>query len=231
MSTREYRAPQELLEHLEKFDRAIVHNHEVPVNTAWWDGRLGSEAVAPGSARPQGAIRRSDLFELAHDDGHDDWAERLLWNALAWGTGTRSRNNGQRILSVQSSPDARQILQDAAAASRNDPDEAFGLFRSVRGRNTFAYLGPAFFTKFMYFAEAGRNGHSSAIVDQYVLDTLHSELGNSDFDLRFNFGRRVYRSALEAMGVWAADASEQVGRKIELDEIEYWAFTRGRERR
>lgn len=229
MENTDNRLPSSLSEHLSRTGVDDVHAQSVPVNSAWWEARLDPRSLALHSpVWPGGEIRRSDLFALAENQEDEYWAERLLWNTLAWGTGRRARNNGQRIKSVTGNPEARKILQDAALASRDEPDDAFECFKTGHGRNTFPYLGPAFFTKYMYFAGAGRPSHSSVIVDQYVLKTLHQETGSADFVARFNYGRRVYRSAIGVLSEWAAAASEQLDRKVELDEIEYWAFLRGR---
>jgi hypothetical protein len=68
---------------------------------------------------------------------------------------------------------ARNSLTRAADLSRADPGGAYALLlRPSPGAIT--YLGPAFFTKFLYFAGSGSPDHPCLILDARVAMSLHA---------------------------------------------------------
>ncbi|MGG5752765.1 hypothetical protein ACQ3I4_09085 [Zafaria sp. Z1313] len=205
--------------------------HAVRVNASWWSEKLVTGAVADDGGNCEGSISvsRARVFDVAREtlseQGHP---LRLLWHTLAWGTGTRHRNNGRRITSVHSmGNEAEELLLYAAQEARTDPGKAFDLLKP-RG-TAIKYLGPAFFTKYMYFAGGGRADHPSLIVDQYVLATLHRLTGDNLLKPRFGFGRAAYLAAVQQMQDLAGRASQEVGRAVAADEVERWAFEYGKE--
>jgi len=173
-------------------------------------------------------ISRSDLFALAEgvaDDESGVNALTLLWHTLAWGTGVKHRNNKRRIKSVLAKRDGAILLRDAAQAAREDAATAFTLLRPGR-RNAFAWLGPNFFTKYLYFAGAGNPEHPCLIVDQYVRAALHRETGK---DGRFRhisqYSVGDYLATLSQLEEWATATGAGIGRSVAPDEVERWAFS------
>lgn len=95
-----------------------------------------------------------------------------------------------------------------------------GGFEVQPGRNAIAFLGPNFFTKFLYFAGGGESSHPCLIVDNRVLVSLFRETRNSVFAPRTtNYGVQVYESALSQMVEWAEGLSH-AGRTVGPDEVE-----------
>lgn len=181
--------PQALIDHLRTSSRdGAVYDHAISVRPDWWNAQ---KDLPGGPIRATGAngarkIRRADLFALAEgavSDKSGTQAQSLLWHTLAWGTGLKHRNNKRRIKSVLQKSDGALLLRDAAVASREDPAAAFRMLRSGR-RNSFPWLGPNFFTKYLYFAGGGTPDHPSLIVDQFLRAALGRETGN---DGRFRY--------------------------------------------
>ncbi len=98
--------------------------------------------------------------------------------------------------------------------------------RGPGSTNAFKFLGPAFFTKVLYFAGAGRTTHPCLIVDDRVLSTLRASAGKDDkrFNYRFGYPVSTYESAVGLMAEWANAASSELGRDVAADEVERWAF-------
>lgn len=225
--------PHTLIAYLDQHSRQeTVHQHAVTVNVSWWNHRTeplrGGPVVASGQTAGRHPITRADLFQLGEEAVHDDsgtGAVRLLWHALAWGTGTKHRNNKRRIRSVLDDDEAPTVLYEAARASRTDPSAAFSILRQRR-KNYFTWLGPNFFTKFLYFAGGGDPAHPSLIVDQFVRASLYRETG---IDPRFRYISQYpvsrYVETLDQLAAWAGAAQAEVGRPVAPDEVERWAFS------
>ncbi|WP_427174316.1 hypothetical protein [Arthrobacter sp. 92] len=211
--------------------REAIQQHGFSLNLAWWNNRILHLRGGPvaGADGREDWIDRGHLFAMAQaarDDETGGSALQLLWSTLAWGTGTNHRNSPRRIASIEARPDhAGLLLRDAARLSVTDPRGAFLLLQP--GRNAIGFLGPNFFTKFLYFAGGGEPSHPCLIVDNRVLVSLFRETGNSDFAPRTtNYGVEVYESALSQMVEWAEGLSH-AGRTVGPDEVERWAFSAG----
>ncbi|MEU3642239.1 hypothetical protein AB0E59_02580 [Lentzea sp. NPDC034063] len=68
-------------------------------------------------------------------------------------------------------PRCEDLLTRAADLSRSDPPSAFALLRPGNS-NAIRYLGPSFFTKFLYFAGGGAPDHPCLILDRVVATRL-----------------------------------------------------------
>lgn len=129
-------------------------------------------------------VSRNQLFEFAqwaHDSR--EGALELLWNTLAWAEGRPNRNNRLRVRAVAEQRErAGELLQTAAQMSTIDPESAYN--RLLRGVRTPAIprIGPAVFTKFLYFCGAGRQEHPTLILDRPIAEALR-EAGWTDFAL------------------------------------------------
>lgn len=211
-----------------------IINHKVLVNLDWWN-RQGEMANHPvhgtaddGSAATKGKawIRRGDLFKLAGGPETEDPLP-LLWAAVAWGTGTRHRLNLKRINAVyQDLPRAEGILRNAYIEAAKSARDGYTSLRGPRNTNAFKFLGPAFFTKILYFAGQGNPGHPCLIVDDRVLATLRGSAGPEDkrFNYRYGYPVSTYGSAVNLMQEWARTATDDLGREVAADEVERWAF-------
>lgn len=234
----DYVAPQDLIDHLRTSTRqGSVLDQGFTLRADWWDFPLSGVPGGPvrndDGTGGRGRISRLGVFALAEkvaDDESGDAALRLLWHSLHWGTGDSNRGNRKRIASATANPHHTGTqLRLAAIASREDPDVAFRILKPGL-RPSIKYLGPGFFTKFLYFAGGGSADHPSLIVDSRVLRTLNNHLGGKPFAHLFGYGASTYRRALEALNGWASSASTAVGRPVAADEVERWAFGIGKAR-
>lgn len=228
-------APTPLIEWLRTHNRdeAII-NHKVLVNLDWWN-RQPEIANHPlqgtgedGSVTTKGKawISRGDLFNIAERRDSGDPLP-LLWSAVAWGTGTRHRLNLKRIDAVyQDLPRAEGILRSAYIEASKSARAGYTSFRGPRNTNAFKFLGPAFFTKVLYFSGGGNPAHPCLIVDDRVLATLRAATGPEDdrFDYRYGYPVSTYDSAVNLMQEWANTAADGLGREVAADEVERWAF-------
>lgn len=226
------KAPQALLEYLRNNDREdAVVSHAVQVKPSWWmkDGRemLPGVPLHTSDNGGQHSISRAQLFALADNAIADEsgaGALALLWHTLAWGGGTKHRNHRHRIRSVIEHDDGPGQLRAAAKLSRKDPAGAFELLRGRR-RNTFGWLGPNFFSKYLYFAGGGDPAHPCLIVDQFVRATLHEQTKDPRFAHVSQYSRPQYLETIEHLESWAVGAGDELGRPVAADEVERWAFT------
>jgi len=203
--------------------RTEIFEHFIPVKLDWWATALAARNLPGGpveadnsdegqnrSAAGEPAISRGQLFGLAAEATSDDsgvGALRLLWHTLAWGTGTGARNNNRRLAAVASDPTgAAKMLREAGQVAATDPEAAFALLRPGR-RNIVSSLGPAFFTKYLYFIGAGE-------AERCGWNTLHKK-GPWP---AVTYGR--YCTLLED---WALETTTQ-DRTVAADELERWLF-------
>ncbi|GAA3312071.1 8-oxoguanine DNA glycosylase OGG fold protein [Arthrobacter ramosus] len=228
-------APAPLIEWLRPRTREeTIFSHKVLVNLDWWNrqpelagqplvGTLEDKSV---TTEGKAWSSRGDLFELAAGPGTSDTLP-LLWAAVAWGTGTRHRLNLKRIDAVyQDRPRAEGILRSAYIAAAKSARDGYTSMRGTRNTNGFKFLGPAFFSKVLYFAGAGNPGHPCLIVDDRVLATLRAWAGPEDkrFNYRYGYPVSTYESAVDLMQEWANTAADNLGREVAADEVERWAF-------
>lgn len=185
---------------------------EKQIGSAWWAARGVPLQLSPGA---DGVLRltRGDLFLMAGQVSDDeDSLLTFLWYGLAWGSGTSRRNNDRRILSSRTqSP----LLREAFSAARaGDPRAAYStLIR--KGGAVIPYLGPAFFSKFLYFASEGAHPRS-LILDARVARSLY-ELGWSiapTYPRRtfsYNWFTDTYVSYCDLLGTWATEVGGDAG--------------------
>ena len=185
-------------------------------------------------------LSRGDLFDMAKSmlsepgGPTDEQLLALLWNTLAWGT-IHKRAGRKRIRAVASdTARALKALRDGVALASSDPAGAYEVMyprlQGVRGprktRHTaIPELGPAFFTKVLYFAGEGRVDHPCAILDKRVAVALRGHcqwaaLGNNYWE------PDTYQRYVDLLGAWADDASAQLGRQVGRDEFERFLFGR-----
>ena len=158
---------------------------------------------------------------MADNVSDDDSLLCFLWHVLAWGSGTSRRNNDRRIASCKQHV---PLLRDAFEASRSsEPRTAYGMLIR-RGGAQIPHFGPAFFSKFLYFA----NDNSTPrclILDARVARSLWN-LGWSmapkyrGHSFSYNWYTDTYVSYCALLESWAA-ASEH---KITADMFERALF-------
>ncbi|MGN6610118.1 MAG: hypothetical protein ACTHMS_24310 [Jatrophihabitans sp.] len=210
-----------------------IFGHEVTVDLDWWNKELAERQLAgaplaadDGRTTGQAAISRRRLFALgerAQDDAGASLA--LLWHSLAWGSGLGRRNNLRRLNAVAADPGgAGQALLQAASLVRQDPVEAYN-FLAPDGRPRIRGLGPAFFTKYLYFA-AGADLHPlSLILDARVARSLIAA-GWTSMHARGGWPSTTYGRYLELIERWH-EQLEAGGVHVRADLIERWLFDQG----
>lgn len=207
-----------------------ILNHGFNLRTVWWKIELGKVAwTASGPlAEPTESVRidRQRLFGMASEihTGDIDPVDFTM-SVILWGSGNSRRNNRARIQSIVA-VEGRVALARALELASTDAEASFAVFQS-NGRNAFAYLGPAFFTKLMYFAGAGSTSHDAYIVDHRVLQTLSRTAAGAGLRASHNYGPSTYRKACSALEAIASAA--RVSGYPELadctgDLVERWAF-------
>jgi hypothetical protein len=128
----------------------------------------------------------------------------------------------KRLDSVAADPDrAVSELRRAAVAARTSPADAYEtLYPS--GRTLLKYLGPAFFTKYLYFSGCGAEMHPCVILDRVTAAALRSRgwdgLGSA------GWSTSTYALYCELLTCWARDTGTRLGRVVSADEIECWLF-------
>jgi hypothetical protein len=223
--------PEWILAALRCLAPGTVSGQKVAVDSDWWRDRLAEAGFGDELFdAPDGFLSRDALFELGKDAANSpEEARRLLWASLSWGTGMRQRNNRSRIRAVQVDADRLgKLLAQAAAAGRQEAATAYEMLRPYR--NAIPYLGPPFFTKFLYFAGAREPQHPCLILDSRVAATLRSPDGGwTCLTGWYSWPAATYRQYSELVHRWTATANavfdaERSGRAVWPDEIEYVLF-------
>lgn len=215
---------------------ASIYDQRIRVNLTWWNaaiegvsggpvqGRVGDEVSAIGT----GTISRGDLFELAPRAASDpDAALALLWHSYAWGAGPSALRNVSRLVdSVRRTNDASIRLMHAAALAATSPHEAYASLKPGR-QNLFRWFGPAFFTKFLYFASADDARQPCLILDENVaLSLFHhgwSSLKTASWPVS------TYDRYLGLVTRWLGELEADTGGRPRADLVERWLFDDGRE--
>jgi hypothetical protein len=231
VTTANLHAPEELdaPPELSTGDRVVdVAGQRIAVNVAWWDRRLHELGLPGGPLRVNDdigarSLTREDVWSLA--DGatsSDEGALRLLWHALAWGLGRRTRLCKMRTAAVRTDvPAAAAMLRRAAELSRSDPKGAYDqLHRGGSGR--LRGLGPAFGTKYLYFAGGGAPTHPSFILDQRCASALRKQGWTGLRDGAWS--ATTYDTYCRLVNRWSAQHQDKIGTPVVGDQIEKWLF-------
>ncbi|MFD6057783.1 8-oxoguanine DNA glycosylase OGG fold protein [Rhodococcus wratislaviensis] len=212
----------------------MITGHAITVNLTWWNSALHSRSLpggpvvgidASGAIVDSGraVITRGDVFNIARGGRTPESALRLLWHSLAWGSGGHVRNNHQRMDSVAKDPEiAADALKAAAELSESSPADAFDALYP-RGRSLLSGLGPAFFTKFLYFAGAGAVNHPCVILDNRVAAALN-QAGWTSLSTRGPWPADAYARYCTLLSRWAGEVGPAPQRP---DLIERWLFDQG----
>jgi hypothetical protein len=201
-----------------------VAGQEIHFSAVSWSGAIEALSLPgrPPAAGSNGVsiLTRSDVWGCAKSLGSDpDAVFTLLWHALAWGTGTTMFRIGRRLGSIAADvAAARNSLTQAANLSRTDPGSAYDLLlRPSPG--AIKYLGPAFFTKFLYFAGNGRPDHPCLILDAKVAKSLHTN-GWTSLHTHGPWPTKTYLRYLGLISRWANEHN------VAPDELELTLFKR-----
>ncbi|GAB4085058.1 hypothetical protein GCM10028784_16880 [Myceligenerans cantabricum] len=222
------------------------------LKTTWWTDAIRSEGLAPGkdvaitlppTMDGPSKLTRSALFDMAKRlDAHDDDDQWLvfLWHVLAWGSGRSRRNNRARIRAFADPANRgdRVLLLRQAAEHARGGDTRSAYSTLIRpGGGTIPAFGPAFFTKFLYFAAgdgpcgeaAPAEGRRCLIFDARVARNLHAAgwttLPHRRSSFSANWYTDTYVSYCDLLHRWAVQQSELLGAPVAPDEFERALFT------
>lgn len=121
-------------------------------------------------------INREDVFRLSADVRTPAQAVRCYVAACVWGTGTGGIGVARRARPLRSHDDAGQRILKAITTLREDG--AVAAYRRLRkgGDTNLRGLGPAFFTKVLYFAGwDAAPGPRPLILDQFVVRAFNEQ--------------------------------------------------------
>jgi hypothetical protein len=176
--------------------QAAVDNHTIQIRTQWWREAVSTRRL-PGAPLTTSTLSRAEVW------GPTDDVFTLLWRTLAWGSGRYLRQSARRLDSIAADvPRAEQLLDRARDESRHDPSGAYALLRPGQ-RNEIRWLGPSFFTKFLYFAGAGAPDHPCLILDRRVATALRGHSGWTSLHRTGPWPAETYGRYCTLLASWA----------------------------
>lgn len=153
----------------------LVGGIDIPQKVDRWWARNGVPIVAE-------TLNRADLFALAEKTRtaeHPDWVD-LLWNVLAWGVAGELRNAPTIVRSAASEGDRNRLnvlLSDVAGMSYSG--NFAGAYAAIHKK--VPRLGPAFFTKFLYFTGDRSSGPPRGLILDLRVTAAAFALTGRDF--------------------------------------------------
>ncbi|SHL63726.1 8-oxoguanine DNA glycosylase OGG fold protein [Actinacidiphila paucisporea] len=211
-------------------DRATVLAQAIPFDRDRWIPRLPDPTWWPAALDEcpvEGRwpkVDRETVFRIAEKADSVVGRRHLLVASLVWGSGTRARTVSRRALIFRGSPpediDARLTAALAVLLTRG----AGEAYRALNNDQRIRYLGPAFFTKVLYFA-----GHEAAadprpvILDSVVTRALRAGDGVDASWRKNGWTTPQYEQYLAAVRAYADH------RAVLPDQVEAALFARGKQ--
>jgi hypothetical protein len=193
------------------------------IDAVKWRARL-PDGMWPAGFGESGPVVRADVFGLA-----ERWRSgelpvtQLAVAALAWGHGDRGYGPYRTRRVVVQDPDGARF-DSALAGLRADEVPADALTDAYQRLKTskLVGLGPAFFTKILYFAgyRRGRGGVQPLILDRVVAGRLPAEAGPAN---RYTTGWAA--STWSSYLRWTAEQARRPEYGGEPDLVEISLFT------
>lgn len=209
-----------------------VLEHRVRVNGPRWQEALNHRGLPPLQGALAGAghthVSRGDVYDLGSPEITPANAFQLLYYSLAWGLGLKARNFNRRLDSLAANQEeAAELLAAAWTAVRNaEPaEDVYSVLTTPGGRGRIPWFGPAFSTKFLYFAQGAGVPPRYLILDQVVAGNLDDVWDGAAKTAWFP---ATYGRYCALAGRWAEKATERLdaSRKVRADEIELALFRR-----
>ncbi|UJL30431.1 hypothetical protein NWT09_29265 [Mycolicibacterium sp. jd] len=156
-----------------------VLEHSFWFRPTWWTPRVPAEwgdflSQLPARERGYHVITRADLLAVPSRHG----LPQALLASYVWGTGDSAFLVGRRARVFRDNDPDRVVDALVAVAKSLRAGDAVGAYASMlQGQpNYLKHLGPSFFTKFLYAADAGPDGlpGRALILDQFVAVTLRA---------------------------------------------------------
>ncbi|MGW1541376.1 8-oxoguanine DNA glycosylase OGG fold protein [Streptomyces sp. NPDC002309] len=117
-------------------------------DSGWWPGELDACPIVAGRAR----VDRSTVFDISRRADTVEGRRHLLTASLVWGSGTKARSVARhtRIFTSSSASDIDAHLAAVLRVLRREG--AVRAYFAFNNDERIKFLGPAFFTKVLYFA-------------------------------------------------------------------------------
>ncbi|GBQ02384.1 hypothetical protein SSP531S_38430 [Streptomyces spongiicola] len=132
----------------------------------WWPAEL--DACPTVAGRPR--VDRTTVFGIARRSGTVEGRRHLLTASLVWGTGTRARSVARcaRVFAESPPQEIDEHLDVALGLLREEG--AVAAYYAFNNGHHIRFLGPAFFTKVLYFAghEQRAGARRPLILDRFV---------------------------------------------------------------
>ncbi|TDK26612.1 hypothetical protein E2F48_05335 [Arthrobacter crusticola] len=223
--------PDDILSNLPGQDAVL--GHVVTVDGERWRKALAARRLptVAGKLAHDGrtTVTRQEVFDLGDQTPSLEGAFQLLYYSLAWGLGPRASRLNQRLDGLAAHQDrAGELLISAWTSVKNGAptEDSYGLLTTDRGAGRIPWFGPAFSTKFLYFAQGSVTQPRTLILDQVVSRNLHADVWPKGPTAAW--WPETYQRYCTLLANWAAQASEnsRVQRAVRADEIELALFRR-----
>lgn len=211
---------------------AAVLAHAIPVNADRWSKALADRGLPPLQGKLSGSgpmsISRAEVFTAGDREATVENAFSLLYYSLAWGLGTRAPRLHARLDALAADRDrAGELLLKAWKTVRTGAPaaEAYSVLTTDRGAGRIRQLGPAFATKFLYFAQGTEAEPRLLILDAVVAGNLSEAWAGA---ATWGWYPQTYGRYCDLLGNWARQATERLKgpRKVRADELELALFRR-----
>lgn len=209
-----------------------VMGHSIQVDGSRWQKALAARGLpalegaleAPGLTR----VSRRDVFDIGARYITPENAFQLLYYSLACGLGRKAPYLHQRLDGLAENQDrTAELLADAWTAVRSgEPaEDVYSNLTTTGGKGRIAHFGPAFSTKFLYFAQGPGVPPRYFILDEVVVTNLHEVWPGAP---TAGWYPDTYGRYCTFISRWADLASDELNgeRKVRADEIEYAVFHR-----
>ncbi|WP_404321200.1 hypothetical protein [Arthrobacter luteolus] len=209
-----------------------VMNHRIRVDGSRWQKALADRGLPAleGALADPGLtfVSRSDVFELGAREIAPENAFQLLYYSLAWGLGRKARNLPKRLDGLAEDRErTAELLVDAwtAVRSREPAEDIYSILATPKGKARIPQFGPAFSTKFLYFAQGPTVPPRYVILDKVVATNLHEVWPGAP---KAGWYPDTYERYCAFMSRWADLATDELHgeRTVRADEIEYAVFHR-----
>ncbi|MGW7644201.1 8-oxoguanine DNA glycosylase OGG fold protein [Streptomyces bobili] len=187
---------------------------------AWWPAELDDCPTVAGRRR----VDRSTVFGISRRSDTVEGRRHLLTAALVWGAGTKAQSVARRarIFTRSSAGEIDARLEAGLGALREAG--AVQAYYAFNNAHRIKFLGPAFFTKVLYFA-----GHEQCVgaLRPLILDRLVARsLRAADNDGKWRGAGWTTRSYGRYLSL-AHDHAQQAG--VLPDQVEAALFARGKQ--
>ena len=206
--------------------------HGVDVDAARWRAELSKRGLPTLTGTlgniDRTSLTRRDVFEVGDRERTPDNAFQLFYYSLAWGLGIKAPRLHHRLDNFATHrEEASELLVSAWNAARDSESvkDAFIILTTEDGAGRIPWFGPAFSTKFLYFAQGAAAAPKHLSLDRFVAANLDRDAWpDATTDV---WVPEVYEQYCTLLAGWADEASgdSSVDRDVRADEIEL-AITR-----